>query len=49
MSAPILWLVTGCYVLTAVDLWVNGRTGLSICFAGYAIANLGMIYEVMKP
>lgn len=49
MSIWLLWLVTGCYVLTAVDLWATGREGLGLCFAGYAVANLGMIWEVLKP
>ena len=49
MSLGLLWLVTGCYVLTALDLWLAGRPGLAWCFAGYALANLGMILEVLKP
>lgn len=49
MSVWLLWLVTGAYVLTAFDLWQSDRGGLAVCFTGYALANLGMIWEVLKP
>lgn len=49
MSVWMLWLVTGCYVLTAYDLAVSGRPGLSLVFVAYALANVGMIWEVHRP
>ena len=49
MAVWMLWLVTGCYVLTAWDLYLQGRPGLTLVFVAYALANLGMIWEVHRP
>lgn len=47
MSSTLLWIVTGIYVLVAVDL---GRRGewMGLAFAGYAIANIGFIMDLHK-
>ena len=45
----MLWLVTGCYVLTAWDMWISARPGLALVFIAYALANLGMLWEVHRP
>jgi len=45
----MLWLVTGCYVVTAVDQYQVGRPGLALVFLAYALANLGMLWEVHRP
>lgn len=49
MSVWMLWLVTGCYVLTAWDQWATERPGLAVVFLAYALANVGMIWEVLRP
>lgn len=49
MSITLLWVVTGCYVVTAIDLGAAGRPGLALVFLAYALANLGMIWEVYRP
>ena len=45
----MLWLVTACYVLTAFDQWLTNRPGLALVFVAYALANVGMIWEVYRP
>jgi hypothetical protein len=49
VSITLLWVVTGCYAATAWDLYLNDRPGLSLVFVAYALANLGMIWEVHRP
>jgi len=49
MSVTMLWIVSGCYLLAAVDMWSAGRPGLALLFVGYTAANLGMIWEVFRP
>ena len=39
------WLILGMgvvYCFVSADLFVSGKTGLSIAFFGYAIGNLGL-------
>ena len=48
MSAWVLAGVTAAYVVTAVDLYVTGRPAMALCFAGYAIANIGLIADLVK-
>lgn len=43
MSAVLVILVTLAYVGTAIDLGRKGDIGHCIMFAGYAIANLGLL------
>lgn len=43
------WLLaaTGiAYLATAVDLYLRGQPGLALTFAGYAIANVGLIMAI---
>ena len=43
------WLLaaTGvAYLATAVDLYLRGQVGLALAFAGYALANVGLIMSV---
>lgn len=49
MSVALLWVVTGCYAVTAWDLYLANRPGLALVFVAYALANLGMIWEVHRP
>lgn len=48
MSAWLIGLVTFVYVCTAAALWYEGRGGLAVVFAGYALANVGLIYDVVS-
>ena len=47
MSSGLLWVVTALYVGVGVSLYLDGRSGLGITFAGYALANLGLIYDIL--
>ena len=43
------WLLaaTGiAYLATAVDLYLRGQPGMALAFAGYALANVGLIMAV---
>lgn len=46
MSEPLLWLVTICYGLTAIDLFWGDKIPLAIVFAAYMIANVGLIMAI---
>lgn len=48
MSATMIGVVTAFYVAIALSLWYDGRTGLGLAFAGYALANIGLIIEATK-
>lgn len=43
MSGGLLALVTVVYVLVALDFFIKGNFGMCVCFAGYALANIGII------
>lgn len=44
--APWLILSVGAiYAAITVDLYVNGRPGLALAFAGYAISNVGLWWD----
>lgn len=43
------WLIAACalaYAATAVDLSMRGDYGLSLTFAAYAVANLGLLWSM---
>lgn len=46
MSTVLVILVTLAYVGTAVDLGRRGDIGHCIMFAGYAVANLGLLMAI---
>ena len=48
MSVNMIWAVTFIYLCTAVSLWLEGSKGMSLCFAGYALANVGLIWALMS-
>ncbi len=48
MAVWMLWVVTGCYVVTAIELARLGRPALALVFIAYALANVGMIWEVLR-
>lgn len=47
MSTPLLWLVTLIYAAVAVDL-LTKRQWMGIAFAGYALANVGIILSLPR-
>ena len=48
VSAPLIGIVTLIYLGVAVSEWWAGRNGMTVVFVGYALANLGLIYEAMR-
>lgn len=42
MSGPLIILVGIIYAYVAVDQYMNGNTGMSIAYAGYAFSNIGL-------
>lgn len=47
MSTPMLWIVTAIYAYVAFDLARKGEL-LWLTFAGYAMANIGIILTLPK-
>jgi len=47
VSAWTIGAVTLLYIATAISLWLEGRSGMCVTFIGYALANVGLIWEVM--
>lgn len=43
MSAYLVGIVTILYGLTSLSYLFNSNTGMSIVFAGYALANIGLL------
>lgn len=48
MSASLIGIVTVIYLGVALSLYLEGKSGMSLCFLGYALANIGMIMSVTK-
>jgi hypothetical protein len=48
LSAPLVALVSLIYLGVCVSEWNAGRPGLGAMWAGYALANLGFIYHILK-
>jgi hypothetical protein len=42
MTGPLIILVGFIYAYVAVDQYMNGNTGMSIAYAGYAFSNIGL-------
>ena len=47
MSVWLTSLVTIIYAITSGTLVYERRWGLAVMFGGYALANLGLIYELI--
>jgi hypothetical protein len=45
MSANLIALVGLIYAVIAVNLYLSGKSGLALAFAGYAVSNVGMYFE----
>lgn len=48
MSTALITLVTLLYVGVAASFWFQGKPGMSLCFLGYSIANVGIIMDTYK-
>ena len=46
MSEPLMWVVFGCYFLATLDLLMDSRHALAMIFAGYALAQIGMVLVI---
>ncbi len=42
MSAPLILIVGGVYLVVAFDQWRQGNPGMALAWAGYALANVGL-------
>lgn len=48
MNQPwITGFVTFLYAAECIRLYLNGQTGFSIAYFGYALANVGLIWAMM--
>lgn len=43
MSSSLIAVSTLIYVWVAIDLYIHGKYGLSVAYAGYAFANIGLL------
>jgi hypothetical protein len=48
MSIPLVIVVAGMYLAVAFSQWRCGHNGLAVMFASYALANVGVIMEMMR-
>jgi uncharacterized membrane protein YecN with MAPEG domain len=48
MSIYLIGVVTIIYLAVSVDLLIKSQIGMSLCFLGYAVANVGLIYSMVK-
>jgi len=48
MSATLIGFVTLIYLGVAISEFINGRHGMAICFAGYSVANIGLVMAILK-
>jgi hypothetical protein len=46
MSVYLIGAVTLIYLAVSVDLLIKGQTGMSLCFLGYTIANVGLMFSM---
>jgi len=45
MSATLIALVGVVYAFIAANLYLSGKVGLALAFAGYAVSNVGLYLE----
>lgn len=43
-----LALAAGLYLWQAIEYWKLGKPGLSFAFVGYALANAGFIFSIVR-
>ena len=45
MSATLIAAVGVVYAVIAANLYLSGKPGLALAFAGYAVSNVGLYFE----
>jgi hypothetical protein len=45
MSATLIAIVGLVYAFVAMNLYITGKPGLALAFAGYAVSNIGLYLE----
>jgi hypothetical protein len=45
MSANLIAIVGVVYAVIAANLYLSGKPGLALAFAGYAVSNVGLYLE----
>jgi hypothetical protein len=45
MSATLIAAVGVVYAFIAVNLYLSGKPGLALAFAGYSVSNIGLFFE----
>jgi hypothetical protein len=45
MSANLIAIVGVVYTVIAAQLYLSGKHGLALAFAGYAVSNIGLYLE----
>ena len=45
MSANLIAIVGVVYFVIAANLYLSGKPGLALAFAGYAVSNVGLYFE----
>ena len=48
MGLPLVVIVTLIYFGVGLGQFSDGRPGLGIMFIGYALANIGILWEMMR-
>jgi len=46
MTTNMILVVTLIYAATAVSFLLDKNPGMALCFAGYCIANLGIVWAI---
>lgn len=49
MSTPLIIAVTAAYLWTAIEQLLLRQPGYGIMFFSYALANLGILYQMRTP
>jgi len=47
MSVSLIAVVTLIYAGVAISLFFDGKPGMALAFAGYAVANVGLIWHII--
>ena len=49
MSVHLIGVVTLIYLAVCIELLIAGNKGMSLCFLGYTVANVGLMWSMIKP
>jgi hypothetical protein len=48
MSASLIAIVTFIYFGVTISEYAHGHNGMALAFLGYAIANIGLIWQIQQ-